>query len=143
GLRTEARFLDKDGDTIEAAPISGLEMLPEYGIVGYLQASDQGLYAGLDVEGQLVVLDKSGGRRQPIGGIVPVGVHRGDGKLYLVGEAGGGPAIAAIDNDGELGKLRTWDASLEAVKELGNEIDVIDDRNLPSTEASWAGPRTA
>ena len=140
---TVARFFDFDGRVIDEASVGGLEMLPEYGIRGYFQANDEGLYAGLDAEGQLVLLDHSGGKRVPIGGMTPIGVHRWDGKLYLVGEAGGAPQIAPIDDDGSVGNARTWDASLEAQDELGSEIKVIDDRSLPSTEAKWAGPRTA
>jgi hypothetical protein len=140
---TVARFIDFEGKVIDEAGVGGLEMLPEYGVRGYFQSNDAGLYAGLDVEGQLVLLDHSGGQRTPVAGMTPAGVHRWEGKLYLVGDAGGAPKIAEIQDDGGIGNIRTWDASLEALDDLGAEIEVIDDRSLPSTEARWSAPRTA
>jgi hypothetical protein len=128
---------------LEEASIGGLETLPQYGVLGYFQSNDEGLYAGLDVEGQLILLDDSGGRRVAVGGMTPHGVHRWNGKLYLVGEAGGGPAVATIDDDGDVGKIREFDASREALDDMGSEIDVVDDRTLPSTETSWSNPRSA
>ncbi|MBW2459691.1 MAG: hypothetical protein JRI68_34695 [Deltaproteobacteria bacterium] len=142
-VRTEARFMDKDGVTFDEVSIGGLDTLPAYGIVGFLQSSDAGLYAGLDVEGQLLVLDHSGGDRQGIGGMTPVGVHKWEGELYLVGENNGKPKIAHIDDDGDIGKVRTWDASEAAADALDGKIEVIDDRSLPSTLTTWKSPRTA
>jgi hypothetical protein len=142
-VRTVARFIDADGQAIDDASVPGLDSLPEYGLQGYLQSNDSGLYAGLDVEGQLIVLDESGGERKPVEGMIPAGVHRWEGQLYLVGEADGKPKIASIDDDGDVSSTSTWDASLEAQSELGDEIDVIDDRSLPSTETTWRDPRTA
>ena len=123
--------------------MSGLEALPAYTITGNLQSIDEGLYAGLDSEGMVVVLDHSGGRRKGVSGMTPIGIHRWDGQLYLVGEADGRPKIAAIDDDGDIGKAQTWDASRDAQDELGSKIDVIDDRTLPSTQTVWRDPRTA
>ncbi len=140
---TQARFMDRDGVTTDRVGIGGFETLPAYGMVGHLQASDAGLYAGLDEEGQLVVFDHSGGARMGVGGMTPVGVHRWEGELYVVGEASGRPKIAHIDDDGDLGKVRTWDASEEAADALKDRIEVIDDRSLPSTLTSWKSSRTA
>lgn len=142
-VRTEARFMDKDGVTFDEVSIGGLDTLPAYGIVGHLQSSDAGMYAGLDVEGQLLVLDHSGGARKSIGGMTPVGLHKWEGELYLVGESNGKPKIAHIDDDGDIGKVRTWDASEEAADALDGKIEVIDDRSLPSTLTTWKSPRTA
>jgi hypothetical protein len=142
-VRAEARFIDRDGATIDEVSIGGLDTLPAYGVVGYLQANAAGLYAGLDAEGQLIVLDRSGGERKGIGGMTPIGLHRWEGELYLVGEANGKPKIAHIDDDGDMGKVRTWDASQEAAAALDGKIEIIDDRILPSTLTTWKSPRTA
>ena len=142
-VRSEARFVDWQGTLLETTSLGGLETLPEYGFVGYLQSNDGGLYAGLDVEGQLLIFDKSGGKRRGVGGMTPLGVHEWQGDLYVVGESNGKPRYALIDNDGVLGKANTWEASLAAASNLGKSIQVIDDRSLPSREVTWRSPRTA
>jgi len=142
-VRTQARFINGAGQTDGHASLSGLDTLPEYGITGYLQPSAAGMYAGLDSEGQLVVLDRSGGRRVAVGGMTPAGVHLWDGQLYLVGEAGGRPKVAKIHDDGSVGKIRTWSASEAAAENLGGKISVVDDRSLPSRTTKWQGVRTA
>jgi hypothetical protein len=139
----QARFVDHEGGEIDSASVSGLGNLPEYGIVGYLQASDTGLYAGLDNAGGLVVLDHSGGTRRDVNGMTPVGVHKWDGQLYLVGEANGRPKLAKLDDDGDVGKIGDWDASIDALGELKGTTEVIDDRSLPSTQTKWRDARTA
>ena len=142
-LRVRAFFYDHEGQRVDAANITGLDLLPEYGIAGYLMANEAGLYAGVDVEGQLVVLDKSGGRRQTVSGMAPVGVHRWDGQLFVVGESNGQPRIADIDDDGDVGNANPWDASNEAGDALGSLVEVTDDRSLPSRDVEWKNPRAA
>ena len=94
------------------------------------------------MEKQLVVLDRSGGARRPIAGMDPIGVHRWQGALFLVGLSGDRPAIAAIDDDGKVGNVRTWGSSV-AANDLGGRIQLIDDRSLPSNQITWTNPRTA
>ncbi len=142
-VHVEARFIDSDGHTVAKASVGGLDTLPAYGIRGYLQSNDLGLYAGLDIEGQLVVLDSGGGQRRAVEGMDPVGVHRWQGELYLVGSSAGEPKLARIDDDGDVGKVRRWKASVAAANQLGSKIAVIDDRSLPSHDTVWQGPRTA
>ncbi len=140
----EARFIDSAGNELAETRVPGLELLPAYGVRGYLQRAPSGLFAGLDVEGQLVVVDHDAGARRTLpAGLEPVGVHRWNDELFVVGVAEGLPALARIDDKGEVGKLRAWEASLDAVKDLGGAIVVIDDRSLPSQETTWKGPRTA
>jgi hypothetical protein len=142
-VRTEARFISIEGRTTDEVTLAGLDTLPQYGFLGYLQGNESGLYAGLDVEGQLVVFDRSGGKRVAVSGMTPAGVHEWDGQLYLVGEDGGRPKVAPIDDDGDIGDVDDWDASIAAIESLGGEIDVIDDRSLPSREIKFGNPRTA
>ena len=141
---TQARFIDHLGVETERVSLSGLDTIPEYGIVGYIQGDDEGLYAGLDVEGQLLVLDASEGRRRSVPDMdTPVGVHRWESKLYVVGESGGTARLLPIEADGDLGDAFSWDSSDEAEDNLGKSIDVIDDRSLPSQDTTWNAPRTA
>ncbi len=142
-VRVRAFFYNHLGERVDAADLSGLEMLPEYGIPGYLMGTEAGLYAAVDVEGQLILLDKSGGRRLSFNGMTALGVHRWDDVLYVVGEADGRPKIASIDDDGDVGSIKTWDTSLEALDQLGGTIDVVDDRSLPSRDLEWRNARVA
>jgi hypothetical protein len=142
-VRTEARFIDKNGDTVDTEKLPAMDGVGEYGIQGFLQRNADGLYAGVDSEGQLLVFDRSGGQRKTVSAMTPVGVHVWDGKLWLVGTDNGKPVVASIDDSGDIGSVKLWQSSLDAASELGSEIDVIDDRSLPSTETTWKNPRTA
>ena len=142
-LRTEARFVDHLGQTIDKVNLPALDDLGEFGLKGFVERNDAGLYVALDDNGQLLMFDRSGGQRVTPTGIDPVGVHRWEGGLWLVGVAGGRPAVVQIEDSGSLGKVQTWDASLEASSSLGKKADVIDDRSLPSAQIEWSNPRTA
>jgi hypothetical protein len=142
-VRAVARFVDHRGEILDDAGISGLEGLGAYAIPGRLVANATGLYAGLDSEGMVVTFDRSGGGRQAVSGMTPVGVHEWNGELYLVGEDAGHPMVAHIDDDGDIGKASRWEASEDADDALGGSIDVIDDRTLPSRDVSWKNPRSA
>jgi hypothetical protein len=139
----EAFFVDAEGKRLATARLKGLDTLPEYGIVGTLQPRPEGLYAAVDVEGQLVLLERAGGGRRTVGGLVPVGVHEWEGKLFLVGDDDGTPRLLEIGANGALGGVERWDASVAARKNLGSEIEVLDDRTLPSHKVRWQGPRSA
>lgn len=151
---TEARFIDHNGETTDREGIGGLASIVEYGIVGYLQVSSEGLYAGLafDAAGgpSLVLLDHSGGAARPFGDYVtlaadtvPVGVHEWEGKLWVVGTEAGRPKVWEITDDGDVKAGKTWKASRAAADNLSKSITVIDDRSLPSRRTKWSGVRTA
>ncbi len=152
--KVRAYFMNEEAETVDRASVSGLEGLVlnpnedpvvhrEYGVVGYLQPGPAGLYAGLTSDGRLVVLDRSGGGVRNIEGWTPAGVHRWQDELFLVGSRNGKPRIARIDDDGEIGSVKSWDASEEAADNLDKKITVLDDRSLPSHEVKWRSPRTA
>jgi hypothetical protein len=141
-VTVRAFFYDHLGKRVDEANVSGLEMLPAYGIRGYLMGSELGLYAGVDAEGQVVVLDKSGGRRVGVSGMTPIGVHRWGGQLYVVGEQDGRARVASIDDDGDISSAATWDTAADA-SNLGGSVEVVDDRTLPSRTVDWDNPRTA
>jgi hypothetical protein len=142
-VRVHARFLDHDGKTVNKISLDGLAEVPQYGIAGYLQASDQGLFAGLLSTGELVVFDQSGGRVKGVSGIEPVGVHRWEGRLWLVGMRDGSPAVAEITDDGSIGDVQGWDASRAAASALPDPLEVVDDRRLPAHTVTWKDPRNA
>lgn len=139
----EARFIESDGSTSDVAPVSGLESLPAYGIQGFLQPVGNGTYVGLDVENQLVVIERNGGGRRAVNGMTPIGVQRWEGEVFLVGTGGSGPVVAAIQSDGDLESIQGWDASAETADNLNRAINVIDDRALPSSRTRWQSPITA
>jgi hypothetical protein len=144
----EGRFYDA------AANLTGIgkvatDPLPQYAVRGYLQRSSRGLVVGLlldadGLQGSLVSFDASGGRIVPIGnGMKPVGVHVWNGNLFLVGTKDDHPVIAAIDNRGGVLPATRWTASENAAAGLAGSIVVIDDRTLPSRDATWKPVRTA
>jgi hypothetical protein len=141
--RTVARFVDHRGEVLDDTTLSGLDALPEYGILGTIVGTATGLYAGLDSEGMLVTFDRSGGGRAAVSGIQPIGVHVWNDELWLVGTDGARPLVAAIDDDGDVGNVSRWEASDDAHDALRGGIDVLDDRSLPSREVSWSGVRSA
>lgn len=141
--RTEARFYDFDGNEIESVDLSGLDAIGPYGYVGFIQSDDQGLYAGLDNIGNVTLFDKSGGSIEGVGGMIPAGIHSWEGRLYVVGSDNGVPKIAPIDTAGNIGSTRKWNAAVAAQDNLGGEIDVVDDRSLPSRDVTWNDPRSA
>jgi hypothetical protein len=142
-LRVEARFYDADAAETGRLLLSGLDDLGAYDIVGYFERSTEGVWAGLDRKGQLLMFDRKGGQRRAITNFTPVGVHRFDGELYLVGTSGQTPVAAPIDPSGKLGAPKTWQVSVDAARALGSTIEVIDDRTLPSRRTAWSNPRTA
>ncbi|MEM1029595.1 MAG: hypothetical protein AAGN82_04555 [Myxococcota bacterium] len=152
-IRTDARFYDFDAQLLASVRLTGLEQTRPYGLRGYLHADDNGLWAGIDYgtnsDGEpvspplVLVLDKSGAELRAPNVDVPVGIHKWDGNLYLVGEHRGEPAYAAIDDEGRLERPEPWEASLAFAENLGRTLDVLDDRNLPSREVEWDNPRTA
>lgn len=151
--RTEARFYDFEANLLETVRISGLEETAAYGLRGFLHADETGLWAGLDRgrdrmgaeigPPRMLVLDKSGAAVKTPNMETPIGVHKWEGQLYLVGENGGRPVVAPLDGDGDLRSPKVWDASLEFVDSLGSKIQVLDDRSLPSRRVDWRNPRTA
>jgi hypothetical protein len=118
--------------------------LPEYGVRGYLQMAEDGLVVGLLSDGRLIEFDESGGRiLDPPQGLKPVGVHKWEDKLWLVGLQSDRPALAPITESGEPGAVEPWTASAEAASALQGPQEVIDDRALPSRRVTWPDVRSA
>ena len=68
-------------------------------------------------------------------------MHRFQGSLWLVGTANGHPVVARIDEAGA-GEPRIWKASEHAASRLGGTIDVLDDRDDPTTWTEWSDSRS-
>ncbi len=143
-VRHEARFYDKNADLTATASIR-TEPLAEYGVRGYLELADGGLIVGLLDDARLVALDRSGGRIIEIDkdSIEPVGVHRWEGRLYLVGESDGQPVIAEIGDDGVPGTPSIWEASQLAESALRGSVTILDDRSRPARNTTWTDVTSA
>jgi hypothetical protein len=142
-LRTEARFFDASAKLLAVASLSLEAQTTEYTVLGYLQRSSGGLYAGLLANGSIVTFDKGGGRVTPVNQMAPVGVHRWEDDLFLVGTANNRPVIAKLGNGGGIGGVQIWESSERAAANLDGPLDVNDDRSLPSTKTVFANPKTA
>jgi hypothetical protein len=141
--RTEARFYDAEA-RLTATTRLPLDPQPrEYTARGFLQMTSAGLVAGLLEGERLAAFDRNGGRVKQVTGMTPVGVHKWQDTLYVVGTADGHPVIAPIDEAAGTGRPQIWEASEVAAVNLSAPIDVRDDRQLPSTSTTFARPRTA
>ncbi len=139
----EGRQYDANASMTSRVTVGG-GPFPEYGVRGYLEMTEGGLVVGLLSDARLVEFDESGGRIvDPPQGLRPVGVHKWEGKLWLVGLKDDRPALAAIHDDGDLGAVEAWGASEEAARSLEGAQEVIDDRALPSRRVTWPSVRTA
>jgi hypothetical protein len=88
------------------------------------------------------LFDRFGGQQSAISSMTPVGVHRWNDELFVVGTSAQDPVIASIGAEGA-GAPKLWQASLAAVRALGSQLEVLDDRTLPSRVTTWKNPRTA
>jgi hypothetical protein len=135
-------FYDIGANLTATAQISG-EPPPEYGILGYLQIASSGTIVGLTSTGSLAVFDQGGGAIVALDtSIVPVGLHKWDGQLWLVGTSSGMPVIIPVDGNGQPGMPIEWTASEEAAEGLGT-LTVTDDRSFPAQTTTWPSVTTA
>jgi hypothetical protein len=138
----EARFYDSEANDAGRAKIP-TDPLPPYAVFGYLQSNKSGLVAGLLDGNKVLTFDKAGGRVRELDGMTAVGVHRWDGKLFVVGTNGDRPVIAAINDSGAIAAPEPWGASLDAAGELQGAQTIRDDRSLPSRTTTWSTVTTA
>lgn len=140
--RIEALFINNDAEVVARTDIagSGSELLQD-AVLGYLQSVDGQLVVGLLETGELVAFDRGGGEVRPVSdGIVPVGVHRWQGELWLVGEGGGRPGVARLNASGEPGPPLVWNSSEKAAARLEGQVAVVDDRAEPRKRVGWPDP---
>lgn len=138
-----AVYLDENGSVTSVVTVRG-QPPPEYGVLGWLEQSAGGTVVGLTSLRSLVVFDRSGGRTVELDdALVPAGLHRWDGELFLVGTAGDRPAIRAVGDNGVVGPVTTWTASDVAAAGLRGAQEVRDERQLPVRVATWPEVATA
>ncbi len=142
----ELRGYNGDGNEESRVAIGG-GPYAAYAVQGYLQLDEVDLVAGVvqSAEGDeklLLTADARGGEAKPVAGMKPVGVHRWDGALWLVGTVGDAPAVAPIVRGG-IGEILRWESSELVASAFGSSTAVRDDRSLPSRETAWTDVRTA
>lgn len=121
-------------------------LISEYSVQGYIEYSDAGLAAGVIGDGFVLAL--AGGVSRVLDpleelGLEAVGVHRFDGRLYVVGTLDGQPAIAPLTDSATFGAPQVWTSSLALAQRLAGGLTVIDDRAIPQTERFWDDVTTA
>lgn len=139
--RVEARFYDEEGALLSRVGIPDPGTIPPLGFVGFLQANDAGLVAGLTEDKRILLFDRSGARWVEPRGMEPVGVHVWKGALWLVGTTQNQPAVASIADNGAIGGPIAWDSSNRILGELGGPIEVTDDRAPPRRTMRFDTPR--
>jgi len=142
----EGRFIDDHGRTTAVVPVTGGDplVLGQDAVLGQLQISDDGLVAGLLIDGSLVSFNRNGGQVASYSlAMTPVGVHRDSGgSLWLVGEDGG-PVVAPLGEIGQPGAAVAWSSSEQAAAAIRGEVRVLDDRTDPRRYTTWTDPTSA
>jgi hypothetical protein len=141
--RTEARFFDEEAVQIGVTRLSLPQAAREHEVLGFLQVTTSGLAAGLLRSGEIVTFDKAGGRVTKIDSMTPVGVHKWQDALHVVGTRDGHPVVSRLDDRGTPGPVAIWSASEVAAGALRGPLEIRDDRALPSRTTAWATARTA
>lgn len=137
-----ALFYNEAGNVTASTPVSGA-VPPEYGIVGNLEFGPAGTIVGLTSMRTLVAFGRSGGRTIDLEeSFEPVAVHRWKDELWLVGTAGGGPAVRRLDGAGRPGAIQSWASSLDAAAALKGALEVTDDREFPARTVVWSNVKT-
>ena len=143
----ELRGFNGNGDLVDRVQVAG-GPFAKYAIQGYLQLDDGNLVAGLiatsdpDSPVQLLTADGGGGDLVPVTAMTPMGVHRWQGSLWLVGLLNNAPVVAKIARGG-IGVVQPWGASTATANGFGASTTVRDDRSLPSRETTWTNVKTA
>lgn len=138
----EAHYLDADANQVAVARVSGLEAATEDAVQGFLAVNDAGLASGILVDGQQVAFTRAGGGVRAVANMAPIGVHRFQGELFLVGTTSS-PVISPLSADGSPGQLFEWTSSQRAAGILGGNLQVVDDRAAPRRFITWSNSVSA
>jgi hypothetical protein len=116
-------------------------------VSGYLEFSDAGLGAAVVGDGFVLALAGGQGRlldpSEASSGFVAVGVHRFEGRLFVVGTQDKQPTIAPLLESGTFGAFTAWNASQAVLTTLAAGITVVDDRTTPIQNRRWDRVRSA
>lgn len=152
--RVEGRIIDANGNTIGVVPLS-IESsafyacsdlsteTPEPKIIGQLQANDQGVYAGLLSNGQLLAFNPDGGSSRDLPNFTAQGMVKQDGELWVSGVAEGRPVLGKIQPKGSVDTVVRWESSERAAQGLQGSVSVLDQRYQPAEPIQWESPITA
>ena len=152
--RVEARTINAQGDTVGIAPIvmsnsdlyvcsdSGNET-PEPKIIGQLQANDDGVYAGLLSNGQMLAFNEEGGSSRTLPNFEAQGMIKKNGDLWISGVADGRPVLGKVQPSGSVETVIRWESSELAAQGLQGEVSVLDQRYQPAEPIAWDSPVTA
>jgi hypothetical protein len=150
-VRVEGRFIDlhpdawsdRDRVVTDVVNISGLEDYEEDAVVGFMQQNPTGWVAGVTEMGEVFTFDRNGGRVRDTGTLQPVGVHRWDDEVYVVGIGNGRPAISRMGTNGELEPAQLWESSERTARALQSSLRIMDDRIRPVRFVTWSNPAQA
>jgi hypothetical protein len=139
-IRVEGRFLADDATVTDIANIDGLQMAAMDEMTGFMQVNNAGFVAGITKAGELVVFNENGGEVRTDLPLTPIGIHKWEGEVYVVGTGSGRPAVAKLGENGGLGSPRVWGASERAAASLRGTLRVQDDRFTPVDTRTWTDP---
>lgn len=142
-IRVEGRFVDDEAGVAEIANLRDLDEAPQDAIAGFMQISDAGWAAGVLHTGELVIFNAEGGGIRNAGNLDPVGVHRWEGDVWVVGTGNGRPAVARLGDNGVLEAPQVWAASERVAEQLSTDVIVLDDRIRPVETQTWSRPGPA
>lgn len=134
--KTELRFVDAHGRQTGSVPVSA-EPLATADIAGELQFGPGGLVAGLLSDGRVLRANRSGAGTELVAGMTPVGVHKHDGRVYLVGLFDGRPAATELSLQGSIAQPVPWQLSERVAATLSAGIAVLDDRSAERNYVRW------
>jgi hypothetical protein len=144
GRTVEAIYLDSEGQIVARSTLSGLDAEPVDGVLGFLMSIDGRSFLGLLDTGDLIAFDRGGGGARPAGtSFSPLGVHRWDDRLFVVGISGADPAVARVGSDGSVGDGLLFTAARNAQQALSGSLVVLDDRSDPRQHHTWTSPASA
>ena len=149
----EARFMDVHGNITGIADLDmgssevfvceGDSSRPEPLIVGQLQGNEQGIYAGLLDNGDLLSFNSGGGSSKELPNFAVEGMVKINGSLWVTGTADGGPVVGEVTGIGNVGGVIRWESSERAAENLVGNTKVLDERYSPAEPVSWSSPVTA
>jgi hypothetical protein len=150
----EARVIDYKGDTVGIVPLTmddsryyactdSQNETPEPRILGQLQASDSGVYAGLLTNGQMLAFNGEGGSSRDLPNFSAQGVVRYGGDLWITGIADSRPVAGKIQASGSVDTVVRWESSEKAAQGLQGMVGVLDQRYQPAEPIEWESPVTA
>ena len=142
GSEVKAHFVDRLGQPVSEAPLDLPSSVEAYHVPSFLQFSDAGVGAGIDINGDVVIASTDGGGVATVG-FDAHGILAWEGQLYVTGLDGGEPVLSQILADASFGDVVPFAAAGVAEQILESAIVVNDERGQPTRVREWEAPRTA